>query len=156
MNLIYYTKSNILLAKRCLTLLKCFNSTAVYMSFDLILPDELTVHEHTCLCIYSTCLSLTLSHSSYFPVSFCSDPSARWSALTIYLDMHGMQSHQWMCYCMNDFVSRVRTEHFPPLLHQPVLCPTMEEHLSVSSDLPQSPRFCYSIRSFIFCQIPYF
>lgn len=46
------------------------------------------------------------------------------------------------------FVSRVRTEHFSPLLHQPVLCPTMEEHLSVISDLPQSPRFCYSNQIF--------
>lgn len=60
------------------------------------------VRGHTCPWIHSTCLSRALSYSSYFPVRLCCDPSVRWSALTIYFDMCGAQSQQWMCYCMND------------------------------------------------------
>lgn len=101
------------------------------------------VRGHTCPWIHSTCLSRALSYSSYFPVRLCCDPSVRWSALTIYFDMCGAQSQQWMCYCMND-PSRLCLQSEDRAFSLPPPCPTMEEHLSVSSDLPQSPRFCYS------------
>lgn len=76
MNLIYYAKL-VLMAKGCLTLLKYFNSSAVFMSFDLMLPDELTGHMNTPVFVSTVPVCHSLSHSGYFPVSLCCDPSAR-------------------------------------------------------------------------------